>query len=182
MEFFATAIPDVVLIRPKIYRDQRGFFMETWQRRTFADRGIDADFVQDNYSFSVQGTLRGLHYQLEHPQGKLVRVSEGEVFDVAVDIRRTSPTFGRWVGLQLSAATGEMLWIPPGFAHGFYVVSKVAAFHYKCTEYYVADDERGIRWDDPTIAIKWPLVPGVELLVSTKDLAARRIDTADTFP
>lgn len=168
MKFTPTAIPDVVLIEPQVFEDERGFFMETWQRRKFAEAGIDVDFVQDNHSRSVKGTLRGLHYQLPpHAQGKLVRVTVGEVFDVAVDIRRGSPTFGRWVGEYLSAENKRMLWIPPGFAHGFYVTSDVAEFQYKCTDYYAPECERCIRWDDPQLAIAWPLAG--EPLVSAKD-------------
>mgnify|MGYP001443602565 FL=1 len=168
MKFTPTAIPDVVLIEPQVFADERGFFMETWQRRKFAEAGIDVDFVQDNHSRSVKGTLRGLHYQLPpHAQGKLVRVTVGEVFDVAVDIRRGSPTFGRWVGEYLSAENKRMLWIPPGFAHGFYVTSDVAEFQYKCTDYYAPECERCIRWDDPQLAIAWPLAG--EPLVSAKD-------------
>lgn len=180
MKFTPTAIPDVVLIEPQVFADERGFFMETWQRRKFAEAGIDVDFVQDNHSRSVKGTLRGLHYQLPpHAQGKLVRVTVGEVFDVAVDIRRGSPTFGRWVGEYLSAENKRMLWIPPGFAHGFYVTSDVAEFQYKCTDYYAPECERCIRWDDPQLAIAWPLAG--EPLVSAKDAAGVRLADAECF-
>lgn len=178
MKFTPTAIPDVVLIEPQVFADERGFFMETWQRRKFAEAGIDVDFVQDNHSRSVKGTLRGLHYQLPpHAQGKLVRVTVGEVFDVAVDIRRGSPTFGRWVGEYLSAQNKRMLWIPPGFAHGFYVTSDVAEFQYKCTDYYAPACERCIRWDDPQLAIAWPLAG--EPLVSGKDKEGNALERAE---
>jgi dTDP-4-dehydrorhamnose 3,5-epimerase len=164
----ATRIPEVLLIEPDVFGDERGFFMETWQRKKFAEIGIDYDFVQDNHSRSVKGTLRGLHYQLSpRSQGKLVRVTVGEVFDVAVDIRRGSPSFGQWVGEHLSAGNKRMLWVPPGFAHGFYVTSDMAEFQYKCTDYYAPDLERCIRWDDPQLAITWPVAGNP--LVSAKD-------------
>lgn len=167
MEFIPTAIPDVILVKPDVFRDDRGFFMEAWHRRKFAEIGIDFDFVQDNHSRSVRGTLRGLHYQIRQPQGKLVRTTAGAVYDVAVDIRRGSPTFGRWVGENLTAENKHMLWVPPGFAHGFYTISDVAEFHYKCTNYYAPECERCIRWDDPQLAIEWPL--SGEPLISAKD-------------
>ena len=177
-----TAIPDVRIIEPRVFGDARGFFMETWSRRDFASVGIDADFVQDNHSRSVQGTLRGLHYQIQQPQGKLVRVTAGEVFDVAVDLRRTSPTFGRWVGVMLSAENHRQLWVPPGFAHGFYVVSEVAEFQYKCTDYYAPEHERCIRWDDPELGIEWPLiVDGSGPLLSEKDRAGARFADAEVY-
>lgn len=180
MKCTPTAIPDVVLLEPQVFEDERGFFMETWQRRKFAAAGIDVDFVQDNHSRSVKGTLRGLHYQLPpHAQGKLVRVTVGEVFDVAVDIRRGSPTFGQWVGEYLSAENKRMLWIPPGFAHGFYVTSDVAEFQYKCTDYYAPECERCIRWDDPGLGIKWPTKG--DPLVSTKDEQAASFRSAEHF-
>jgi dTDP-4-dehydrorhamnose 3,5-epimerase len=156
--------------------------METWHRARFADVGITADFVQDNYSVSRRGTMRGLHYQLRHTQGKLVRVMVGEVFDVAVDVRRSSPYFGRWVGARLSAANRQCMWVPPGFAHGFLVLSETADFHYKCTDYYDPESERAIRWDDPGIGIEWPLTEGTSLLVSAKDLAAPPLAQAETLP
>lgn len=168
MKVTPTRLPDVLLIEPRVFKDERGFFMESWQRRSFAEAGIDHDFVQDNHSRSVRGTLRGLHYQLPpHAQGKLVRVTLGEVFDVAVDLRRNSPTFGQWVGEYLSAENHRMLWIPPGFAHGFYTTSEVAEFQYKCTAYYAPESERCIRWDDERIGVEWPLKG--EPLVSGKD-------------
>lgn len=157
MNVTPTRIPDVLLIDPDVFVDERGFFMETWHRRRFAEHGIDYDFVQDNHSRSVEGTLRGLHYQIEQSQGKLVRVTDGEVFDVAVDIRRSSPTFGHWVGNRLSADRKGMVWIPPGFAHGFYVTAGPAEIQYKCTDYYAPAQERTIQWDDAELAIEWPL-------------------------
>jgi len=182
MKFTPMSLPEVVLIEPKVYGDERGFFMETWHRARFAAAGISAEFVQDNYSVSRQGTLRGLHYQLERTQGKLVRVMLGEVFDVAVDVRRSSPSFGRWVGARLSAANKQCMWVPPGFAHGFLVLSETADFHYKCTDYYDPESERAIRWDDPAIGIEWPLTADVPLLVSLKDRAARPLAEAETLP
>lgn len=179
MNVISTAIPEVLLIEPAVFGDERGFFMETWQRRKFAEAGIDYDFVQDNHSRSVQGTLRGLHYQILQPQGKLVRVTHGEVFDVAVDIRRSSPTFGQWVGEYLTAENKRMLWVPPGFAHGFYVTSDVAEFQYKCTDYYAPEHERSIRWDDPDLAITWPLQR--EPVVSAKDQQGSPLAPAECF-
>jgi dTDP-4-dehydrorhamnose 3,5-epimerase len=157
MKVTRTRIADVLLIEPEVFGDERGFFIEVWQRRRFAEHRIDCDFVQDNHSRSVRGTLRGLHYQLRRPQGKLMRVTAGEVFDVAVDLRRSSPTFRQWVGQYLSADNRHMLWIPPGFAHGFYVVSDAAECLYKCTDYYAPEDELGIRWNDAELGIEWPL-------------------------
>lgn len=177
MDFIATAIPDVILVKPDVFGDKRGFFMETWQRQKFAEGGIDQDFVQDNHSRSVKGTLRGLHYQIPpRAQGKLVRVSVGRVFDVAVDIRPGSATFGNWVGEYLSADNQYMLWVPPGFAHGFCVLSDVAEFQYKCTNYYSPDHERCIRWDDPQLAIDWPLK--TPPIVSEKDKAGQSLEQA----
>jgi dTDP-4-dehydrorhamnose 3,5-epimerase len=181
MNIRPTALPGVLLIEPQVFGDDRGFFMETWNRERFAAAGLGADFVQDNYSFSRRGTLRGLHYQVRHTQGKLVRITSGEVFDVAVDVRRSSPTFGRWTGARLSAQNRLGLWIPPGFAHGFLVLSETAGFSYKCTDYYDADAERAIRWDDPEIGIAWPLEPGVELVISARDKAARSLREAETL-
>lgn len=165
------AIPDVVLLEPKVFGDERGFFYESFNEQVFRDTtGADVRFVQDNHSRSAQNVLRGLHYQLPpKAQGKLVRVVIGEVFDVAVDIRKESPTFGKWVGEFLSADNKRQLWIPPGFAHGFLVLSEVAEFLYKTTDYYAPEYERGIRWDDPDLAINWPLL-GAPVL-SAKDLA-----------
>ncbi len=176
------AIADVVAIEPDVVGDHRGFFMETWNARAFAEVGIDQTFVQDNHSKSDLGTLRGLHYQIPRPQGKLVRVAAGAVFDVAVDLRRRSASFGRWVGMALSDANKRMLWIPPGFAHGFYVTTPTAAFLYKCTEYYVPEQERCIRWDDPELAIDWPLVDDRPPVLSEKDAAGHGFGDAESYP
>lgn len=181
MEFTPTEIPDVVAIAPRVFGDDRGFFMETWNARTFREAGYDLSFVQDNHSRSVRGTLRGLHYQIRQPQGKLVRVTRGEVYDVAVDLRRSSPTFGRWVGESLSAESRRMLWIPPGFAHGFYVISEHAEFQYKCTDFYAPEHERCIRWDDPDLAIPWPIPEATTPLVSEKDAAGVPFAEADLY-
>ena len=183
MHFTPTQIPDIILVKPDVFGDERGYFMETWQREKFTEAGIDCDFVQDNHSRSVNGTLRGLHYQLPpHAQGKLVRVTAGEVFDVAVDIRKGSPSFGKWIGKYLSAKNKHMLWIPPGFAHGFYVTSEVAEFQYKCTNYYEPDHERCIRWDDPDIAVQWPFTraDGIPRL-SKKDRHGKSFTGAEIF-
>ena len=174
MKVSATAIPDVKLIEPDLYGDARGFFMESWNRRVFREHGLDLDFVQDNHSRSSRGILRGLHYQVKHPQGKLVRVTSGRVFDVAVDLRESSPTFGGWVGEELSADNHHMLWVPPGFAHGFYVLSDSADFLYKATDYYMPEHERAIRWDDADLAIDWPLLGGEAPLLADKDRRAKR--------
>ena len=174
-------IPDVLLITPRKFGDDRGFFMETWEQRRYAESGISESFVQDNLSRSVRGTLRGLHYQVQHPQGKLVRVVDGEVFDVAVDIRRSSPTFGKWVGAILSADNGEQLWVPAGFAHAFYVTSEFATFEYKCTEFYAPEHERGIRWDDRDLGIDWPTERGGTPLLSEKDASAPLFADAETY-
>lgn len=182
MQFRPTDIADVVVIEPKVHGDARGFFMETWQARVFAAHGIDAGFVQDNHSGSAQGVLRGLHYQLRHTQGKLVRVIQGEVFDVAVDLRRSSPTFGRWVGEVLSADNHRMLWVPPGFAHGFLVLSATAEFTYKCTDYYDPTSERTLIWNDPQVGIHWPLPARSAPALSVKDAAGLRLAEAETFP
>ena len=171
MEVIATSIPGVVVIEPRVFGDERGFFLESWNRRVFAQNDLPVDFVQDNHSKSACGILRGLHYQTRHVQGKLVRVIAGEVFDVAVDLRSDSPHFGKWVGVTLSAANHRMFWIPPGFAHGFYVTSDAAEFVYKCTDYYAPEHEVSIRWDDPDLAIKWPLVDGRPPQLSAKDAA-----------
>ena len=182
MKFLPTALRDVVLIEPRVHGDERGFFLETWHRERFAQAGIDYEFVQDNHSRSVRGTLRGLHFQRAHVQGKLVRVTSGEVFDVAVDVRRSSPDFGRWAGMRLSAANRRSLWVPPGFAHGFLVLSDVADFVYKCTDYYDPESERAIRWNDPAIGIEWPLEPGVAPILSARDAAAGGLADSDCLP
>ena len=172
MNVSATALSGVLLVEPIVHRDSRGFFLETYQRERYYQAGIEVDFVQDNHSSSLQGTLRGLHAQLEPGQAKLVRVIEGEIYDVAVDIRRGSPTFGRSVGVRLSAANQWQLYIPPGFAHGFYVLTPVAQMIYKCSALYRPEGEIGIRWDDPEIGIPWPLDPTVPVLLSERDKAA----------
>lgn len=181
MKFETTRLEGVLLITPTVFGDERGFFMETWNERVFREAGLDIQFVQDNYSKSVRGTLRGLHYQTENPQGKLVRVISGSVFDVAVDIRAQSPTFGRWFGMELSALNKQMLWIPPGFAHGFYVTSAEAEFFYKCTELYHPQSEVSVRWDDPELGIQWPLPPGESPLLSPKDKAGLNFRAAPRF-
>lgn len=182
MEFVPTDIPEVILIRPKVFGDARGYFLETWQQNRFAEAGIAAQFVQDNHSHSARGVLRGLHYQIRQPQGKLVRVVSGSVFDVAVDIRRSSPTFGRWVGYELSAENHHMLWVPPGFAHGYLVLSESADFLYRCTDFYAPASERSIRWDDPDLSVRWPLPGGAAPVLSAKDSAAPRFRDAEYFP
>lgn len=181
MEFTPTSIPEVILVEPQVFGDRRGFFMETYQAQRFAGAGIPTNFVQDNHSGSSQGILRGLHYQIKQPQGKLVRVVAGEVFDIAVDLRRSSTTCGRWVGHSLSAENKLQLWIPPGFAHGFYVVSEWAEVLYKATDYYAPEYERTIIWNDPVLAIEWPLngIPEPEL--SAKDRAGDPFSTAELF-
>lgn len=177
-----TDLPEVIVIEPAVFPDERGFFFESWHAEKFRHIGIDVRFVQDNHSKSAQGTLRGLHYQLPpHAQGKLVRVVEGEVFDVAVDLRRSSPTFGRWTAEILSAANHRMMWIPAGFGHGFYVTSASAQFLYKCTDIYAPDAARFVRWDDPDLAIEWPLVGGKAPALSKKDAAAPRLAAAELF-
>ena len=168
MKFLPTDLPEVILVEPRVFPDDRGFFLETYHRQKFAEGGIPDLFVQDNHSYSVRGTLRGLHAQLRHPQGKLVRVVQGEIFDVAVDIRPGSSTAGKWVGARLSGENFHQLWVPPGFAHGFYVLSEAAHVQYKCTELYRGDDEIGIVWNDPAIGIDWPLTAEPPLL-SPKD-------------
>lgn len=169
MNYEKLAIPDVVLLTPQVFGDERGFFLETFRQFEFEQHCGNYQFVQDNHSKSAHGILRGLHYQLEKPQGKLVRVTRGEVFDVAVDMRKSSPTFGQWVGVLLSEENKQLLWVPPGFAHGFSVTSEEAEFQYKCTDYYNPGDEYCIRWDDTTLAIEWPLVGGKPPQVSEKD-------------
>lgn len=169
MEYETLDVADVARLTPRVFGDERGFFLETFRQNEFERRCGAYSFVQDNHSRSVRGTLRGLHYQLDNPQGKLVRVTRGEVFDVAVDLRRSSPTFGKWVGVLLSETNKQMLWVPPGFAHGFYTTSDVAEFQYKCTDYYAPGDEYCIRWDDPVLGIEWPISEADEVTVSEKD-------------
>ncbi len=179
MEVIATQHPDVLLLRPKVFGDARGYFFESYNRKAFTELGIGAEFVQDNHSRSAKGVLRGLHYQIQQPQGKLVRVAAGEVFDVAVDLRRSSPHFGRVATFRLSAETHEMAWIPPGFAHGFLVLSEYAEFLYKTTDYYAPQFERSLLWNDPALAIAWPL-EGAALL-SAKDQAALPLAECEVF-
>lgn len=181
MKFTATRIPDVVLIEPVVYEDSRGFYMETWQQKKFAAAGIDAGFVQDSHSRSSFGALRGLHYQVSQAQGKLVRVIKGEAFDVAVDIRKSSPTFASWVGEILSEDNRKLLWIPPGFAHGFLVMSESADFEYRMTDFYAPQHQRTIRWDDPELAIEWPLASGQQPLLSKKDRAGLLLVDAEVY-
>lgn len=181
MRAVPTAIPDLLIIEPKVFGDDRGFFFESFNRRVFEQlTGRDADFVQDNHSRSAKNVLRGLHYQIRQPQGKLVRAVAGEVFDVAVDIRRSSPTFGQWVGTVLSAENKRMLWIPEGFAHGFVVLSEYAEFLYKTTDYWAPEHERSILWNDPGLAIDWHLA-GATPLLSGKDQAGKPFQEAELF-
>lgn len=180
MKIISTAIPDVLIIEPKVFGDDRGFFFESFNRRQFAElTGCDVDFVQDNHSRSAQNVLRGLHYQIQHPQAKLVRVVQGTVFDVAVDIRRSSPTFGQYVALELSAENKRILWIPEGFAHGFVVLSETAEFLYKTTDYWAPEFERSIAWNDPAIGISWPIQG--EPTLSAKDQQAKVLAEAEHF-
>ena len=181
MKITPTAIPDVLIIEPKVFGDERGFFMESFNQKVFDEAvGRHVEFVQDNHSRSAKGVLRGLHYQIQQPQGKLVRVTSGAVFDVAVDIRRSSPTFGKWVGVELAAENHKQLWMPAGFAHGFLVVTESADFLYKTTDYYAPTHERAIAWSDPLIAVDWPDV-GVKPKLSGKDAAAPSLVQADVF-
>ncbi len=181
MNFTPCEIPDVILIQPQVFGDKRGFFMETYEERRFAANGIALKFVQDNHSGSRRGTLRGLHYQLHQPQGKLVRVVAGEVFDVAVDLRRRSATFGRWVGTVLSAENKHLLYVPPGFAHGFYVLSDWAEVLYKTTDFYAPEYERTLLWNDPDVGIVWPIEEGQEPLLSPKDRVGKVLSAAECY-
>jgi len=181
MDFSPTKIPDVLIIKPKVFEDPRGFFMETYREDRFIAGGITPKFVQENHSTSQRGVLRGLHYQIRQAQGKLMRAIVGEIFDVAVDIRRSSPTFGRWVGVTLSAENKLQLWIPPGFAHGFYVLSERAEVTYKVTDYYASEWDRSILWNDPQIGVEWPLLEGVETSLSNKDINAKPLTEAELF-
>jgi dTDP-4-dehydrorhamnose 3,5-epimerase len=182
MEFHPTAIPDVVLIKPRVFGDERGFFLESWQEEKFSAAGIDARFVQDNHSRSARHTLRGLHYQVRKTQGKLVRVTSGAAYDVVVDVRRSSATFGRWIGVELSAANRQILWVPSGFAHGFLALAEGTEFVYKCTDYYAPEFERSLAWNDPDLAISWPLQPGETPILSPKDAAGVRFRDAEYLP
>ncbi|WP_308389281.1 dTDP-4-dehydrorhamnose 3,5-epimerase [Acidithiobacillus sp. AMEEHan] len=181
MELQRLAIPDVCLLTPRVFGDQRGFFLESWNRKTFADLGLDLDFVQDNHSRSARGVLRGLHYQIEQAQGKLVRVVEGEVFDVAVDLRKSSASFGQWVGVTLSATNHQILWVPPGFAHGFYVLSEFAQFLYKTTDYYLPSAERCLLWNDPALGIAWPIPAGESPMLAAKDAEGLPLAQCEVF-
>lgn len=181
MKFTATSIPDVILVEPQVLGDQRGFFIETYQANKYAQAGITAEFVQDNHSGSRQGVLRGLHYQIRYPQGKLLRVISGKIFDVAVDLRRYSPTFGQWVGTILSAQNHLQMWVPPGFAHGFYVISEWAELIYKVTDRYAPQWERTLRWNDPQVNIEWPLVGNAAPLLSEKDEQGKYLTEAEYY-
>lgn len=178
MKIIATEIPDVMIVAPRVFEDPRGFFMETYHKRQLAELGITAEFVQDNHSRSSRNVLRGLHYQIEHSQGKLCRVVRGEIYDVAVDLRRSSATYGRWVGTSLSEQNRRQLYVPAGFAHGFVVVSESAELLYKCTDFYCPRHERSIRWDDPDLGIDWPVR---EPLLSPKDANGVAFRDADCF-
>jgi dTDP-4-dehydrorhamnose 3,5-epimerase len=181
MKYAPLAIPDVFLITPHVFGDHRGFFMEIFRSDDFDAHVTPVRFVQENHSRSSQGILRGLHYQIRQPQGKLVRVVKGEVFDVAVDLRKSSPFFGQWIGTRLSAENKNMLWVPPGFAHGFYVLSHEAEFTYKCTDYYAPAHERILLWNDPAIGIDWPIPPGNMPTLSQKDEKGLPLETAEVF-
>lgn len=179
--FIPSEIPDILIIEPTVFGDERGFFMETYKASVFAEAGIDCPFVQDNHSGSAKGILRGLHYQIRQAQGKLVRVVAGEIFDVAVDLRRSSPTFGKWVACNLSAQNKLQLWIPPGFAHGFYVVSEWAEVLYKATDLYAPQWERTLLWNDPELGIPWPIPPGEEPTLSKKDRQGKPLKEAEVY-
>jgi dTDP-4-dehydrorhamnose 3,5-epimerase len=180
MKFLPAGLPGVLVIEPDVHKDQRGFFLESYHAQKYRDGGILLPFVQDNHSFSIRGTIRGLHAQQRRPQGKLLRVIDGEIFDVAVDIRRGSPTFGRWVGIHLSSENFRQCYVPPGFAHGFAVLSSSAQLEYKCTDYYDPTDEIGVIWNDPEIGIAWPVESPI---LSPKDLGAPRLrEVADKLP
>jgi len=182
MNVISTSISEVLVIEPKVFGDSRGFFFESFNHKNFNQAtGLDVKFVQDNHSRSVKDVLRGLHYQIRQPQGKLVRVVQGQVFDVAVDIRRSSPTFGQWVGVELTEDNYRQLWVPPGFAHGFYVLSDTADFLYKTTDYYFPDLERSLLWNDPTVAVSWPIQADFSPIVSAKDKIAPKLTDAELF-
>ncbi len=180
MKVIETSLPGILILEPKVFGDDRGFFFESYNKKSLEKAGITAEFVQDNYSRSIRNVLRGLHYQIKQPQGKLVRVISGEVFDVVVDIRRSSPNFGKWAGFSLSAENKRMAWIPPGFAHGFLVLSEVAEFLYKTTDYWAQEHERCIFWNDPDLSIGWPLAG--EPILSAKDKGGQNLKNADLFP
>jgi len=182
MKFHKTPIADVLLIEPQVFGDDRGFFMETWQALKFEAAGVDANFVQDNHSRSTQWTLRGMHLQVEHTQGKLVRVTSGTVFDVVVDLRRASPSFGQWWGTELSEQNHSMIWVPAGLAHGMLVTSASADFLYKCTDIYSPMHERTLAWNDPTVGIEWPIPAGIEPKLSAKDTKGQSFADIGKFP
>jgi dTDP-4-dehydrorhamnose 3,5-epimerase len=181
LKIHTTALPGVLLIEPVVRADQRGFFLEAWHEARYREAGIDLPFVQDNHSRSVRGVLRGLHYQLQQPQGKLIRVVTGDVFDVAVDLRRSAKTFGQWLGVVLSGVNQRQLWVPPGFAHGFYTLTDSADVVYKCTDFYAPQYDRTLRWDDPNIGIKWPLVDRHPPRLTPKDAAGLGLSEAPTY-
>ena len=181
MQIVNTALESVKILEPKVFGDERGFFLESWNRAAFERAGLPGEFVQDNHSRSAQGVLRGLHYQLHRPQGKLVRVTSGAVFDVAVDLRRDSAQFGHWTGVLISAENRRQLWVPPGFAHGFLVLSESADFQYKCTEYYAPEHERSLAWDDPALGIEWPLAESGPPQLSAKDQNADSLSSCAVY-
>lgn len=181
MKFSRTSIPDVVVFEPEIHGDKRGYFMETWRKSWLQEIGIDLDFVQDNQSSSVRGTLRGLHFQISQPQGKYIRVVDGEIYDVVVDMRKKSPSFGKWEGVSLSAENRKSLWVPPGFAHGFLVTSETAVITYKCTDYYAAEHERSLLWNDPALGIDWPMAEE-SIILSDKDRNAMPLADCEYYP
>ena len=181
MNVIKTEIPDLLILEPKVFGDARGFFMESFNAKTFRElTGVEVNFVQDNHSRSGRGVLRGLHYQIQQPQGKLVRVTSGSVFDVAVDMRRSSPTFGKWAGVELTGENHRQFWVPAGFAHGFLVLSETADFLYKTTDYYAPEFERSLFWNDPVVGVQWPL-GGIEPLLAAKDQAGKPFVQCDTF-
>jgi dTDP-4-dehydrorhamnose 3,5-epimerase len=182
VEFVRTRIPDVVLIKPRVFGDPRGYFLESWKESAFEAAGLPLRFVQDNHSHSGQWVLRGLHYQVRHPQGKLVRVTRGSVFDVAVDVRRGSPTYGQWVGAELSDSNHHMFWVPPGFAHGFLTLTEDVDFLYKCTDIYAPEHERVISWNDPSINIEWPIPPGITPQLSARDAKGASLGATELPP
>jgi dTDP-4-dehydrorhamnose 3,5-epimerase len=180
MHLVETAIPDLVIVEPRVFGDERGFFLESWNRKVFAELGLDLDFVQDNHSRSARGVLRGLHFQNPNPQGKLVRVVAGRAWDVAVDLRQSSPTFGQWAGIELSAENKRMFWVPPGFAHGFVSLEDGTDFVYKCTSFYEPANEHSLLWNDPALGIEWPL-EGLEPQLSAKDQAGKPLAEVEPF-
>jgi len=180
MNIVPTHIPDLLIVEPRVFGDDRGFFLESWNASVFKDLGLDVQFVQDNHSRSARGVLRGLHFQNPNPQGKLVRVVAGRVWDVAVDLRKSSPTFGKWAGVELSAANKRMFWVPPGFAHGFVSLEDGTDFLYKCTSFYEPANEHSLSWDDPTVGIEWPL-EGIEPQLSAKDKQGKSLAEIETF-